>query len=90
MSTRRQYDIEVVEVDGESLITLRPQLDFGVSTFSHDADGVTLMGEGGMRRHFLLDEDSVAMLAGLDEILVMEYAEGSNEPLREIICSRAH
>lgn len=77
-------------MDGESLITIRPQLDFGVSTFIQDADGVTLMGEGGKQRHFPLDADSVAMLAQLDEVLVMEFAEGCNEPLREIICSRAH
>ena len=90
MSTGKHYDIEVVEVDGESIITLRPELDFGASTFNQDEDGVTLIGEAGKHRHFPLDADSLVMLSAQEEILVMEYADGSNDPIREIICSREH
>lgn len=88
MSSATTFDIEVVELDGETVITLRPELDFGVTSFSPAADGVYLVGDRGQLRHFDLDPESAALLSRLEEVLVMEFPHGALTPAREVICSR--
>lgn len=86
MNWNLETDVEVVEVNGDVVVTLSPRLPFAASTWRAGQDGLSLFGDEG-EVHLPLDRVSLDVLGNANELQVMEFREGESQPSREIICS---